>query len=341
MAHSHAHDHDHAHDANSYYLEQLFSIAVCGALGGVAVMLYATGRLGLMLHPKFHIWVLLGGIALLLLVVVRAVALWFEVEDATAHAHAHDHDHDHDHDHHHDHEHGCCDHDHDHGHEHGHSHGVQAPPVSGTAIASLPLAAPAAAPAHTHEHDHSHDHGHDHGWAPWRYVILILPVVLYFLNMPDRDFRGHPGTQIGGMEVEAPKALASTGVDFNVGFVQLEQAALSPEGRDHYEGKTVRLSGQFFPLDAKRCQLVRYKINCCAADAVPLGAVIMVDPDTQDRFDADKLRGNWVQVTGRVHFFPRHGTNEYKTAVILYPTSDKPMDELVKILPVPKDPFLS
>jgi hypothetical protein len=335
MAHSHSHD--HAHDANSYYLEQLFSIAVCGALGGVAVMLYFTGKLGLMLHPKFHIWVLLGGIALLLLVVVRAVALWFEVEDVTAgHSHAHEHDHDHEHHH----EHGCCDHGHAHGH--AHEHGIQAPPVAGTAVASLPLAAPAAAAhAHTHEHDHSHDHGHDHGWAPWRYVILLLPVVLYFLNMPDRDFRAQPGTWFGDERVEAPKAVTSTGVDFNVGFVQLEQAALSPEGRDHYEGKTVRLSGQFFPIDPKRCQLVRYKISCCAADAVPLGAVIMVDPDSPDRFDSDRLRGNWVQVTGRVHFFPRAGTSEYKTAVILYPTSEKPLDELVKILPVPKDPFLS
>ena len=47
-----AHDHHH-HDQNTYYLEQLFTIAVCGALGGVAVLLWYTGKIALMLHPKF------------------------------------------------------------------------------------------------------------------------------------------------------------------------------------------------------------------------------------------------------------------------------------------------
>src|SRR5207249_7750262 len=75
----------------------------------------------------------------------------------------HDHDHhDHDHGHHHDHDHEH--HHHDHDHDHGHAH------------------------AHAHEQTPGHDHGHDHGWAPWRYTVLMLPVVLFLLNLPNEIF---------------------------------------------------------------------------------------------------------------------------------------------------------
>jgi hypothetical protein len=341
-----AHAHDHHHDPSTYYLEQLFTIAVCGALGAVAVLLWYTGKVGLMLHPKFHIWVLLGGIGLLALVAIRAVSLWFQVERDDA-LQVHDHDccdHDHAHDHHHDHDHG---HDHGHagcGHDHGHEHGHGTQAAAG--VTSLPLvagSAPAAhehAHPHDHDHEHSHDHGHTHGWAPWRYVVLLLPVVLYFLNLPDKGFQSlASGPNLEGVQVSGD--VKNTGVDFNVGFGKLEQAALSEEGRDLYEGKTVRLTGQYAPVDQKKCKLIRYKINCCAADAVPLNAAIMVDPGSTARLDPDRLRGQWVQVTGRVHFFNRPGTNEYFTALVLYPTEAQPLDELIKVIPPDPNPFLT
>src|SRR5262249_54261500 len=59
-------------------------------------------------------------------------------------------------------------HDHDHGHGHGHSH------------------------AHGHSHSHAHGDGHDHGWAPWRYVVLLLPVVLYFLVLYNPAYDKEP-----------------------------------------------------------------------------------------------------------------------------------------------------
>src|SRR3954447_5410528 len=69
-------------DVGTYYLDQLFTIAVCGALAGVTIMLWQSNLLGRMLHPKFHIWVLGGGLALLALVVIRAVAVWRSVDTA-------------------------------------------------------------------------------------------------------------------------------------------------------------------------------------------------------------------------------------------------------------------
>ena len=78
MAHDHAHHHG---DANSYYLEQLFTIAVCGALGAVMVMLYVTDRIQLSVgrQSEQHTRVLLGGAGLLAVALVRAIYVWFAV----------------------------------------------------------------------------------------------------------------------------------------------------------------------------------------------------------------------------------------------------------------------
>lgn len=297
-----AHDHSHG-DRNAYYLNQLFTIAVCGALGGVAIMLWWNGTIRLMLHPKFFLWVLLGGMSLLLLVVLRAVAVWRSVDElAAVPDHTHDHDHcGHDHDH--------CHHDHDHDHDHG--------------------------------HEHSHDHDHEHGWAPWRYVVLLLPVVLYFLNLPNQGFSADAGgSDLSGLALDMPASVDSTG-RVSVGFVELQQASLTPESREFYEGKTVTLTGQYKGHDPKRFTLVRFKIACCAADAVPLDAVIMVNDQSSDKVDPDTYRNRWVQVTGRIHFFQKPGGNEFITALILYPTEDEKIDKVVKLIPPPSTPWVN
>src|SRR5262249_53774918 len=156
------HSHDHAHDGSTYYVEQLCTIGICGAMGVVTILLYTQGLLSLILAPSLHWMVLAGGIGLLGLVAIRALAVRFSVGKPEA---AHNHDHEHgpgcDHDHHHDHDHA-----HEHHHHHDHEHG------------------PGCDHEHHHEHEHVHaaaapgdDDGHEHGWGPWRYAVLLLPVV--------------------------------------------------------------------------------------------------------------------------------------------------------------------
>jgi hypothetical protein len=377
MAHAH-----HHHDQSTYYLEQLFTIAVCGALGAVALTTFFSDvryadpggvvdvrqlstwdhaklimlgsitddsgreiqracKLSLMLHSKFHFWVLLGSIAMLALVAIRAVALWFQVDQAhTPAGHSHDHGHDCcDHDH----AHAACGHDHAGRHGHDHDHGSEAAVGVQGAVASLPLVA-AAAPAPSHDHDHTHEDGHDHGWAPWRYVVLLLPVVLYMLNLPNQGFRGNHGLNIGSMaNVEAPKEVADNGVAV-VGFKQLEEAALTEDLRQHYDGKTVKLSGRYVDYSPTRFTLIRYKINCCAADALPVKALIMVHPGAAskgEKLDNDKLRNQWVEVTGRIAFLKQPGTNQYMTALILCPSKEQPLKDLVKLVPMDPNPWLT
>src|SRR5271157_5771198 len=105
--------HDHHHDGESYYLDQLCSIGICGALGLVACLLYIktpprpesgdwAGGLATFLVGKFHIPVLLGGVSLLVVAAIRSISLWVSVGKSKAKEHEH---------HHHEH--------HDHGHAHG------------------------------------------------------------------------------------------------------------------------------------------------------------------------------------------------------------------------------
>jgi uncharacterized membrane protein YcgQ (UPF0703/DUF1980 family) len=322
MAHDH-HDHHHG-DSATYFYEQFCTIIACGALAGVTIGWYLRGPRGISLFiaDRYHPMVLTGGIGLLLLVVIRAIALWKSVDSTEKetinheHAHDHDHAHTHDHDHGHDHDHDHA-HSHDHDHDHGHDH------------------------HHDHAHDHAHDHGHDHdhGWAPWRYVVLLFPVLLFFFNLPNSVFAG--GKDVSGGVVLNGKQVVDQGFDESLTFNELESLALSPEGREKTEGKTVKLVGKFKGDDPKRFTLLRLKIRCCAPDAVPLNAVIMVDPDSPEKLPVSRLTNQWVSVKGRVRFLTRPGSSEYVPAVILYPTEKAPLDTLVEVVPAPADPYIN
>src|SRR4051794_5197774 len=96
-------------------MEQICTIAVCGALGAASVRLWWQGSLNILANP-FQLAAVIGGTALLVVVVLRAVILWLSVDQtAGKHVHTHDHEHAHEREH-------CHDHDHDHEHSHGHHH---------------------------------------------------------------------------------------------------------------------------------------------------------------------------------------------------------------------------
>src|SRR5688572_26043365 len=132
-AHDHGHDHDHDHghdhapgqahdhahhhhgDDDPYYLDQLCQIALTTAFGGICLVMYlfqrgldaASGKdmmLNRILSVRFHIYVLMAGIALLVIALLRAYALWQQTKTAGGHVHHHHHDHDHDHPQDHDHD---------------------------------------------------------------------------------------------------------------------------------------------------------------------------------------------------------------------------------------------
>lgn len=125
-----------------------------------------------------------------------------------------------------------------------------------------------------------------------------------------------------------------------ISFQELEQAALYPENRHDREGKTVKIIGQYVPKSNREFTLRRLKISCCIADGVPLNAVIMMDPKSKETLPTNQLVGRWVQVIGRVEFLPRTGGGD-ATTLILTPTKDRPLDELVKQVKPPANPYLN
>jgi hypothetical protein len=300
MAHTHTHDHEHDHGA--YYTEQLCTIGICGALGGIAVMLCMRPKiLNLLIVERFHPFLLAGGIALVVLVLIRAAAVWFEAGRRHTHEHhAHDHDH------------GSAA---GHSHEHGESC--------------------------CHDHDHGHAHDHDHAWSPWRYVVLLLPVVLYFLNLPNEGFAFvgkkplAAEVDMGGGEVGHKKP------DFQMGFLELERASYTPESRDVQQGKTVRLQGQYVPgSNDKTFGLVRYKMNCCAADAIPLSALILLDPEATEKLPQG-LSGKWVEVTGQLQFRERRDRPGVFVTVVLVGSPElQEFGTPVRTIDQPDTPFL-
>src|SRR3954447_11115645 len=106
MAHAHAHAGAHAEGEGTYFLDQLFTILACGGVGLVAVLMYQTGMLSRILVPMFFIPTLLGGVALLVMVVIRGTAVWqlagarkaaAAAANGGGHEHAHSHGHEHAH----------------------------------------------------------------------------------------------------------------------------------------------------------------------------------------------------------------------------------------------------
>jgi hypothetical protein len=348
----HDHSHSHSHDPHSYFPEQLCTIAACGTLGVVSILVWWQDVLRNILVPAFHLPVLIAGITLLVLALIRGIAVWIEVGRKAEHAHD-------EHCHHH-HE-VCCQHEHDHDHQHDHAgaevsaqkEGIQAPkdhilagaaaPTAGAmslGMVTAPEHAASSGPGHHHDHkpgnNHDHDHGHSHGWAPWRYAMLLLPIVLYSLGLPSAN-RGlsanYVQTRLANDHLEQTDVVKMAVVGNEVvplEFNTLKQAAYMPDLREQYEGKLGKLKGQFVAgADPKTFSLVRLKMTCCSADAMPLNVVIISNKDL-----AGIQPMQWVEVTGQIQFRKRKDRDEYLPVIQL-----RDEDGVVPIDP-PATPFL-
>jgi hypothetical protein len=287
-----AHDHHHHGESlRDYVTEQLLTIFVVGALGFVAVQMYRGQMLGWILAKQFHLPVLIGGVAVLSIVALRAIAVWREAGEMNAHAH-HDHKHVHGPD---------CDHAHDHAHDAGHVHG------------------PDCDHDHSHDHGHSHaghdhsaaDHGHSHDltWVFARMLVLAFPVSLFALGVPNKGFspdyvaRMLDGDKALDKDLVAVASKEGTVMSFN----DLNDAAFDPAKRESMEGQTAVLEGKFHKLGDKEFTLFRLKMTCCAADTIPLKVRIKVDNGSLSGF----RNSDGVSVKGQIQFIQLPGKSQY------------------------------
>jgi len=292
MGHSHA----HAEAEGTFFLDQLFTILVSGALGVVAFLMYQTGTLQRILVPMFYVPVLIGGGALIVMAAIRAVAVWqlagarrLNGADQCGHDHGHGHAH---------------------GHEHAHSHGEDCGHDHSHA----------AADGHEHSHSHAHAGGdepaHDHGWAPWRYMVLAVPIFLYFLGFPrDGLSQRRIGRETSASLQASPKREALSmfvgGTAFTkvlrkpdpkrmeLKFKELTEAAAIPSRQEIYEGDIGVLRGQYIPLRSsdREFTLLRVNMTCCVADQVFLEMRIIA-PEPVTGISPQQ----WVRVEGLISF---------------------------------------
>jgi hypothetical protein len=284
-----SHSHEHSHDRSTYYMEQLCTIGVCGVLGLVAVLLYFQRTadnqrmLDFILARYLHPYVLGCGIGLLGVTMLRGVFLWFSVGRLRA-AHSHNHDHGEE-----------CHHDHLHAHDDPDRESAQE--------------------EHADIHTCGHDHGHEHAWNPWRYIVLCLPIMLFFLGLPNEGFR-----TLKAMDVEESSRDVSDkeGKPLSLNFKDLEIWAYSEDKREWSEGRTGVLKGQFAPgKSSQMFGLVRSKITCCAADVIQLHVAI-ISPESV----AYIKPGSWVEVTGQIQYRKRKDRDEYVPVLKLRSAND-------------------
>ncbi len=65
----------------------------------------------------------------------------------------------------------------------------------------------------------------------------------------------------------------------------------------------------------------------------------MTDPDSKQTLNSAHLQNQWVEAIGRVQFLPQAGGKGFATTLIL-PT-DRSLDELVKMVKPPSNPYLN
>lgn len=355
----------HHHEDDTYFLDQICMVALAGAFGVICLCMYfiQQGMMFRLLAPQFHPFVLASGVTLLFIALVRAAMLWsmagakgqisepFEAPAEAGHAHAHSHGdcgHDHGHapspgdcghDHAHSHAEPAHGHSHSHSHSHGHSHSHASDHEQGQAVLaeSRAFGHIPSAPAPSHGHSHSHGDGdHEHGWAPWRYIVLLVPIIFFMLGIPNREpqlgasgftiethdpkeesiygvtLTGLSGEFLGAfgplLARQASDAIASKFDYYNV--KEIESWGTNAADREYFKGKAIQVRGQYIPRNDRFFEVGRFKIQCCAGDAIPI-RIPVVAKEPVSGFKAQ----DWVEIVGRVEF--REAAGEHKTVIIV------------------------
>ncbi len=182
-----------------------------------------------------------------------------------------------------------------------------------------------------HDHDHKHDehcdhdhaaadcgHEHSHAWTPAKYALLMLPITLYLLELPNAAFSADwANRQADQSALEGPGRVVGDKGAKVLGFRELSDAAGDPGKRNYFEGHSVKLKGMFVKLGMpNEFTLMRLKMNCCAADVVPMQVRIL----SEDKV-GDFARTDWVEVEGKVEFRKVSGKEKYYA--VLTTSSDK------------------
>ena len=177
-------------------------------------------------------------------------------------------------------------------------------------------------PTHAHDDDHSAE-DHAHGNIYWRMVVLVFPIVLFTMGLPNKTFsKDYIEAKLGKDSAlgELRDVAERTG-EATYDFTSLGIASANEDKRRSLEGTPARIKGQLrhIPGSPDEFGLFYLKITCCTTDAVPLKARIKVDrPSLADSFKrlfpANAKDHQWVEVSGTIQF-ARLQSGEYITVL--------------------------
>lgn len=162
-----AHSHSGCQSPRDYFTEQLLTILVCGGLGFVAVQLYLNDMLKHILAPQFHLPVLIGGCAVFVLVAIRALSVWREAGELVP-VDTGD---------------PTCQVNHVHTASCNHLTGLPGAPNTDENLVD------------------DHGHSHDMSWVFARMLILVFPIALFALGIPNAGLSGEGQRKALGEEV--------------------------------------------------------------------------------------------------------------------------------------------
>jgi hypothetical protein len=150
--------------------------------------------------------------------------------------------------------------------------------------------------------------------------VLLFPVILFLIGLPNKgpqvraaaaqvdtshEFLGYATLIEAGRDplellvmwaaLTSEDSGKATALDFNM----LKEVSKEARDRDYWKGKRVRVIGQFAPSpnSDRVFTLVRFKIRCCAADAIPINVPMISREPT-----SGIKEGEWVEVTGQLEF---------------------------------------
>ena len=192
-----AHSHSGCQSPRDYFTEQLLTILVCGGLAFVAVQLYRYDMLRHILAPQFHLPVLVGGVAVFALVLLRAAAVWREAGELVPAS-----------------DDPTCAVNHVH-----------------TAACDHPLPGMPGAPNTDENLVDDHGHSHDMSWVFARMLILVFPIALFALGIPNSGLSAKGQLDMAGADVALD---AET-------LKEMAKAATVEESRTEADGSTVRV----------------------------------------------------------------------------------------------------
>jgi hypothetical protein len=194
-----AHSHLGCQSPRDYFTEQLLTILVCGGLAFVGIEMYRDARLRHILAPQFFPVVLYGSLAVLGLVALRAFAVWREAGELQPVDGM-----------------TCLE---------NHVHTAACNHLTGLPTGTTPDA----------NLMDDHGHSHDMSWVFARMLILVFPIALFALGLPN-----------SGLSAAGQLRMVGADTSLNLDPKVLEQMAKAPgaveyESRVEPDGTIVRI----------------------------------------------------------------------------------------------------